>query len=154
MTVTWRGALSYALTVTVLSWLTGAVVDLAWQAADGSLGTWTANWMTDPWNAVFLAAAVATLTTTRRLTAPLPVWRVALIDGCAYLVVLLVCAGLSSWAAGEDAPADSAFVAAILSLFTFQLPAAWLLSFWRAGHLETVLSRAGARGPSGRLTGR
>ncbi|MGW2209608.1 hypothetical protein [Streptomyces sp. NPDC001781] len=154
MTVTWRGALSYALTVTVLSWLTGAVVDLAWQAADGSLGTWTDSWVTDPWNAFFLAAAVATLTATRRLTAPLPVWRVVLIDGCAYLVVLLLCAGLSSWAAGDDAPADSAFLVAVLSLFTFQLPAAWLLSVWRARHLETVLSRAGAHDPSGRLTGR
>lgn len=154
MTVTWRGALSYALTVTVLSWLTGAVVDLAWQAVDGSVGAWVTTWLRDPWSAVFLVAAAVTLTGTRRLTDPLPMWRVPLIDGSAYLAVLLLCAGLSSWTAGDEAPADSAFVVAILALFTLQLPAAWLLSAWRARHLETVLIRVGARGPSDRLTER
>ncbi|MEU3861465.1 hypothetical protein AB0F03_29545 [Streptomyces sp. NPDC028722] len=154
MTVTWRGALSYALTVTLLSWLTGAAVDLVWQAVGGSLRTWVSTWVGDPWSAVFIVVAAATLTMTRRLTAPLPVWRVPLIDGFAYLAVLLVCAGLSSWTAGDEAPADSAFVVAILALFSLQLPSAWLLSAWRARHLETVLTRSGIRSASARLTER
>ncbi|AKN69901.1 hypothetical protein QR97_08720 [Streptomyces sp. PBH53] len=154
MTVTWRGALSYALAVTMVSWLTGAAVDLVWQAAAGSPRAWASTWVQNPWNAAFVGAAVLTLTLTRRLTAPLPVWRVPLIDGSAYLAVLLVCAGLSSWAAGDEAPADSAFVSAIVALFTLQLPTAWLLSVWRARHLETVLTAAGTPSAAARTAGR
>ncbi|WP_405873230.1 MULTISPECIES: hypothetical protein [unclassified Streptomyces] len=148
MTVTWRGAVSYALTVVVLSWLTGAGVDLAWQTASGGggLGGWLSTWGKDPWNAVFAAVAVASLTLARRLLAPLPRWRVMLVDGSVYLAALLVCAGLSAWAAGDEAPADTAFVAAVLALFTLQLPAAWVLCVWRSGSLEVVLSRAGTDG--------
>ncbi|MEV7421293.1 hypothetical protein [Streptomyces sp. NPDC091212] len=148
MTVTWRSAVSYALTVVVLSWLTGAGVDLAWQAASGGLRAWVSFWVTDPWNAVFVVTAVIALTLVRRVLAVLPNWRVALIDGAVYLAVLLLCSGISAWAAGDEGPVDAAFVMAILALFTLQLPAAWLLSAWRSPHLEVVLSRAGARGPA------
>jgi hypothetical protein len=154
MTVTWRGAIRYALTITVLSWLTGAVVDFAWQAAFGGLGGWVSTWVGDPWNAGFLVAAAVTLTLTRRLTDPLPAWRVPLIDGSAYLAVLLLCAGLSSWTAGDAAPADAAFVVAVLALFTLQLPAAWLLSAWRARHLDVVLTEAGTHAAPARPASR
>ncbi|MES4889914.1 hypothetical protein [Streptomyces sp. NPDC096012] len=145
MTVTWRAAVCYALTVTVLSLLTAAAVDLAWHAASGGLGTWVSAWVKNPWNGVFAVAATITLTLTRRLTDPLPMWRVPLLDGSAYLVVLLVCAGLASWSAGDEAPADTAFVSAVLAMFTLQLPTAWVLSAWRARHLDTVLTRAATR---------
>ncbi|MFG2607866.1 hypothetical protein ACGFT2_30615 [Streptomyces sp. NPDC048514] len=145
MTVTWRAAVSYALTVTVLSLLTAAAVDLAWQAASGDLGGWVTTWAKNPWNGVFAAAATISLTLARRLTDPLPRWRVPLIDGSAYLVVLLVCAGLSAWSAGDEAPADTAFVSAVLAMFTLQLPTAWVLSAWRGRHLDTVLTRAATR---------
>ncbi|MFI9627291.1 hypothetical protein [Streptomyces sp. NPDC052042] len=143
MTVTWRSAVSYALTVVVLSWLTGAAVDLAWAVAYGDLGGWASLWVKDPWNAVFVVAATASLTLARGLLAALPRWRVVLVDGFVYLVMLLVCSGLSAWAGGDDAPADTASMMAVYALFTLQLPAAWLLCVWRTGHLEVVLSRAG-----------
>ncbi|RDG35606.1 hypothetical protein [Streptomyces corynorhini] len=146
MTVTWRSAVSYALTVVVLSWLTGAGVDLAWRVASGGLRGWVSFWAADPWNAVFVVTAVLALTLVRRMSAALPNWRVALIDGAVYLGVLLLCSGISAWAAGDEGPVDAAFFMAILALFTFQLPAAWLLSAWRSPHLEIVLGRAGARG--------
>lgn len=147
VTVTWRSAVSYALTVVVLSWLTGAAVDLAWTAASGSgLGGWVSLWVKDPWNAVFVVAATASLTLARGLLAALPRWRVVLVDGFVYLVMLLACSGLSSWAGGDDAPADTASMMAVYALFTLQLPTAWLLCAWRTAHLEVVLSRAGRNG--------
>ncbi|WP_112467650.1 hypothetical protein [Streptomyces triticisoli] len=146
MTVTWRSAVSYAFTVVVLSWLTGAAVDVAWTAASDGPGGWLSPWVKDPWNAVFVAAAVASLTLARRFLSALPRWRVVLVDGFVYLVVLLVCSGVSAWADGDDVPADAAFMMAIFALFTLQLPAAWLLCAWRTGHLEVVLSRGGASG--------
>lgn len=142
MTVTWRGAVSYALTVVVVSWLVGAAVDLAWSAASGDLGIWASFWVKDPWHAVFVAAATVSLTLARRLLAPLPRWRVMLVDGSVYLVALLLCWGIAAAVAGDEAPADAAFVMAILALFTLQLPAAWLLCVWRSGSLEVVLGRA------------
>ncbi|WP_326805151.1 hypothetical protein OIE49_30855 [Streptomyces sp. NBC_01788] len=143
MTVTWRSAVSYALVVVVLSWLTGAAVDLAWTAASGGgLGGWVSLWATDPWNAVFVVAATASLTLTRGLLSALPRVRAVLVDGFVYLATLLACSGPSAWAGGEDAPADTASMMAVYSLFTLQLPAAWLLCVWRTGRLEVVLSRA------------
>lgn len=143
MTVTWRSAAFYALTITIGSWLTGAAVGFLWSALAGSLGLWASLWIKNPWHLVFAAAATLTLTLTRRFTDPMPIWRVPLIDGGAYLGVLLLCAGVSSWATGSDAPVDEAFVMAILALLTLQLPSAWLLSFYRARHLDVVLTRNG-----------
>ncbi|MFJ8330867.1 hypothetical protein [Streptomyces sp. NPDC094437] len=140
MTVTWRGAVRYALIVVVVSWSVGAGVDLFWRlvAGDG-LGTWAAVWVTEVWNGVFVAVTVVALTLARRLLAPLPRWRVMLVDGSLYLAALLLCAGVEAWAAGYEAPVDSAFVMAIFAMFTLQLPAAWLLCVWRSGSLEVVL---------------
>ena len=143
MTVTWRGAVRYALTVVVLSWLLGAGVDLVWQAATGGLGTWASFWLKDPGNWVFLVVGTASLTLARRLLAPLPRWRVVVVDGSVYLAALLLCAGLSAWATGDEVPADSAFVVAVYALFTLQLPAAWALCAWRSRDLEVVLSAVG-----------
>jgi hypothetical protein len=154
VTVTWRGAISYALTVVVLSWLTGAGVDLAWSAASDSVGAWASFWVKDPWQWGFLAAATASLTLVRRLQDPLPRRRVMLVDGSVYLAALLVCAGVESWAAGDGAPVDAAFVMAIIALFTLQLPAAWVLCVWRSGSLEVVLSGAGTDELHGGLAGR
>ncbi|MEV5527018.1 hypothetical protein [Streptomyces prunicolor] len=144
MTVTWRGAVRYALTVVVLSWLIGAGVDLVWQAATGGLGTWASFWLKDPGNWVFLVCGTAALTLARLLLAPLPRWRVVVVDGSVYLLALLLCAGLSAWATGDEAPADAAFVVAIYALFTLQLPAAWALGAWRSRDLEVVLSAVAA----------
>ncbi|MCP9945105.1 hypothetical protein LUX12_10430 [Streptomyces somaliensis] len=90
---TWRSACSYALIVAVGSWVTGAAVGLAWSAAADDLGGWASFWVANPVSYVFVAGAALTLVATRRFTAPLPVWRTVLIDGGAYLLVLL------SWAA-------------------------------------------------------
>ncbi|GAA3821855.1 hypothetical protein GCM10022403_064250 [Streptomyces coacervatus] len=139
MTVTWRGAVSYALTVVVVSWLIGAAVDLAWSAASGGLGMWASFWLKEPWQGVFLGAATVSLTLARRLMDPLPRWRVMLVDGSVYLAALLVCWGVAAWVAGDGAPVDAAFFMATLALFTLQLPAAWLLCVWRSGSLEVVL---------------
>ncbi|MGW0737963.1 hypothetical protein [Streptomyces sp. NPDC002851] len=139
MTVTWRGAFRYALTVVVLSWVIGIGVELALTAFDGS-GGWRATTVADPWVLIFPAAAIVSLTVARRFLAPLPRWRVMLVDGGLYTVLLLVCGGLTAWAAGDEAPVDSAFVTGIFALFSLQLPAAWLLSVWRSGHLEVVLA--------------
>ncbi|MFE0508541.1 hypothetical protein [Streptomyces sp. NPDC058964] len=140
MTITWRSAVLHALTVVVLSWLTGAAVDLAWSASSGHLHTWLSTWLRDPWNAVFISAATASLTFARRPDKPLPRWRAALIDAGIYVTVLLVISGIAAWATGDDAPADTAFVTAVIALFTLQLPAARLLTMWRSGHLQIVLS--------------
>ncbi|MCF3131532.1 hypothetical protein [Streptomyces olivochromogenes] len=139
MTVTWRSAFLYALTVVVLSWLTGAAVDLAWQATSGGIDTWLSFWLKDPWNAVFVAATTVVLTLARRLDTPLPRRRVILVDGGLYLAAFLASWGVSVWAAGDGAPVDGAFFMAYFALFTLQLPAAWLLSAWRSGHLQVVL---------------
>ncbi|MFI1890715.1 hypothetical protein [Streptomyces jumonjinensis] len=141
MTVTWRSAVSYALTVTLGSWMTGALVGLAWSAAAGSFEFWVSWWVTNPLAPVFLAVTALTLTLARRLTAPMPVWRIPLIDGGAYLLNLLLCAGLIAWWNGAEAPADDAFVVAAFAMITLQLPSAWLLSYLRAQHLHIVLDR-------------
>ncbi|MFI9630739.1 hypothetical protein [Streptomyces sp. NPDC052042] len=146
MTVTWRSAVSYALTVTIGSWMTGAVVDLAWSAAADSLGLWVSLWPANPLSYMFLAAATLVLTLTRRLTAPVPQWRIPLIDGGAYLLILLLWGGLSAWRDGAAVPVDDAFVTAGFALLTLQLPCAWLLSFWRARHLVHSQSGSGTVG--------
>ncbi|MDX2939011.1 hypothetical protein [Streptomyces ipomoeae] len=141
MTVTWRSVVSYALTVAIGSWMTGAVFDLAWSAAADSLGPWVSFWVTNPLSYVFLAVTTLALTLTRRFTAPMPVWRIPLIDGGAYLLVLLLWGGLSAWRDGAAVPVDDAFVTAGFALLTLQLPSAWLLSIWRARHLRVVLDQ-------------
>ncbi|MGX4692183.1 hypothetical protein [Streptomyces sp. JNUCC 63] len=144
MTVTWRSAISYALTVVLLSWLTGALVDLAWYAASADLRGWVSFWLKDPWNAAFPTAAATSLTPARRLLPALPRRRAVLVGGSIHLAVLLLCSGRSSWTAGDEAPADSAFVMAAFAMLTLQLPAAWLLCAWRTGRLEVVLTRPGS----------
>ncbi|MEU6070773.1 hypothetical protein ABZ864_41650 [Streptomyces sp. NPDC047082] len=99
-----------------------------------------------------MAAATSSLTFARRLDKPLPRWRGALVDAGIYLAVLLLISGTAAWAAGDDAPADTAFVTAIIALFTFQLPAAWLLTTWRSGHLQLVLSDGRTDSTSRNLT--
>ncbi|TGB01800.1 hypothetical protein [Streptomyces sp. MZ04] len=143
MTVTWRGAFSYALIVTVLSWLIGVVVELAAVAAVAAFDgydDWSATRAADPWELVFPAVAVLALTVARRFLQPLPRWRVMVTDGLLYMAVLLVCGGLTAWATGDEAPAGSAFVTGIFALFSLQLPAAWGLSVWRSDHLEVVVT--------------
>ncbi|MFF8595188.1 hypothetical protein ACF061_27820 [Streptomyces sp. NPDC015220] len=139
MTVTWRNAVTYALTVVIGSWMIGAVVDLAWSAAAGSLGSWVSQWPTNSLSYVFLAAATLTLTLTRRFTPAAPQWRIPLVDGGAYLLILLLWAGLTAWQDGAAVPADDAFATAGFALLTLQLPAAWLLSTWRARHLDVAV---------------
>ncbi|MFJ6982203.1 MULTISPECIES: hypothetical protein [unclassified Streptomyces] len=139
MTVTWRSAFRYGLTVAVLSWSAGTAVALAAEALSGGSGRWAATWALDPWQIVCAPAATAALTVARRLLPALPRWRVVVTDAAVYLAVLLLTAVLSAWTAGDEAPLDTAFVLAIIALLTLQLPAAWLLSLWRSGHLEVVL---------------
>jgi hypothetical protein len=141
MTVTWRSAVSYALIVTIGSWMTGAVVDLAWSAAADSLGTWVSLWVMNFSSYVFLTVTALALTLTRRCTGPIPVWRVPLLDGGVYLLVLLLWGDLSAWRDGAAVPVDDAFVTADFALLTLQLPSAWLLSVWRARHLRVIFNR-------------
>ncbi|URN15565.1 MULTISPECIES: hypothetical protein [Streptomyces] len=136
--VTWRSACSYALTVVIGSWVTGAAVGLAWSVVMGGLGFWVSLWVTNPASYVFLAGATLTLVATRRFTRPLPVWRAVLVDGGAYLLVLLLWAGLYAWWGGAAVPVDDAFAVAGFAMLHLQLPAAWVLSFWRARHLHAV----------------
>lgn len=150
MTATWRAAARYALTVVLGAWAVGALVDLAWSLLAGDLGLWMSLRLADPWSYAFLAAATLVLTLLRRLTAPIPAWRIWLIDGGAYLLVLLLWAGGSAWWYGADVPADDAFALAGFALLDLQLPAAWLLSYWRAPHLDVVL----AERPGGTTDGR
>lgn len=140
MTVTWRSAVFYALFITVLSRLIGIGVELALLAVSGGLGDWRTTVAAGPWELAFPAAAVLTLTAARRFLTPLPRWRVILTDGVLYTVVLLVCGGVTAWAAGDEAPADTAFVLGIFALYNLQLPAAWLLSAWRSGQLAVVIT--------------
>jgi hypothetical protein len=154
MTVTWRSAVVYALIVAIGSWATGAVVDLAWSAAADSLGTWVSLWLANPLSHVFLAATTLTLTLMRRCTAPLPVWRVPLLDGGAYLLVLLLWSGLSAWRNGAAVPVDYAFATASFAMLNLQLPCAWLLSFWHARHLRVVLARGDGGAPPTPAAGR
>ncbi|GAA2245207.1 hypothetical protein GCM10010232_35290 [Streptomyces amakusaensis] len=143
MAVAWRGAVFYALVVTLGSWAAGALVGLSWSVAvwDG-FGFWVSWWITNSMAHVSLAVTVMALTLVRRFAAPGPVWRVSLIDGGVYLLVLLLSAGLSAWWVGSEAPADDAFAVAIFALLTLQLPAAWLLVFSRARRLGAVSGRA------------
>lgn len=143
MTVTWRSAASYALIVTLGSWLTGAAVDFFWSALAGGFGHWASFWIKDPWYPGFAAAAVLTLTLIRRFTDPMPIWRIPLIDGGAYLGVLLLYVGLTSWADGADDPVGEAFFVASFAMLWLQLPSAWLLIFFRSRHLDVVLTRNG-----------
>lgn len=154
MTVTWRSAVAYALTVAIGSWLTGAVVDLAWSAAADSLGPWVSLWLTNRLSYAFLAVVTLALTLTRRFTAPMPVWRIPLTDGGVYLLVLLLWSGLSAWRDGAAVPVDDAFVTAGFALFTLQLPSAWLLSVWRARHLRVVLDQNDGGTTATRVAGR
>ncbi|PCG87998.1 hypothetical protein CIB93_00795 [Streptomyces sp. WZ.A104] len=142
MTVTWRGALSYALTVTVVSWLVGLGVELALLVLSDGHDDWSAGRAADPWELVFPVAAVVALTAARRFLQPLPRWRVIVTDGLLYTAVLLLCGGITAWATGDEAPVDSAFVTGIFALFSLQLPAAWGLSGWRSGNLEVVVAPA------------
>jgi hypothetical protein len=139
MTVTWRSAFSYALAVAALSWLIGIGVELALTTAFSGLGDWSIITAADPWELLFPACATVLLAAARLLLAPMPRWRVAVIDSALYTAVLLACAGITAWAAGDEQPADSAFVTAIFALLSLQLPAAWGLSAWRSGHLDVVL---------------
>ncbi|MEU6534758.1 hypothetical protein [Streptomyces sp. NPDC047000] len=141
MAVTWYSAVSYALVVTIGSWTTGAVVGLVWSASAASLGTWVSLWVANFPSYMLLTVITLTLALTRRYTAPLPTWRVPLVDGGAYLLVLLLVSGLWAWKEGAAVPVDDAFVTASFALLTLQLPAAWLLSVWRARHLRVVLRR-------------
>ncbi|MER0245137.1 hypothetical protein AAHZ94_24725 [Streptomyces sp. HSW2009] len=143
MTVTWRTALSYALTVAVGAWLVGAGVDLAWSVAAGGLGAWFSLWVGDPLTHTLTAVTVLALTLARRIDGPLPTWRVPLVDGSLYLLVLLVGNGLAAWWTGAEGPADTAFALASFALLDLQLPAAWALSAWRARHLRLVIGRSG-----------
>ncbi|MFP3988439.1 hypothetical protein U9R90_13185 [Streptomyces sp. E11-3] len=140
MTVTWRSAFSYAFVVGVLSWLTGVAVELGLMTLSEGSGGWSASRASDPWELAFPPVAVLSLAVARRLLPPLPRWRVILTDGIGYTVVLLVYAGLVAWAAGDEAPADSAFVTGIIAMLSLQLPAAWLLSAWRSGALAVVVT--------------
>ncbi|MEU1278577.1 hypothetical protein [Streptomyces sp. NPDC005805] len=160
MTVTWRGSTHYAFLVVALSWLIGLGVDLTFAAASGGYQGLRTVRAADSWELLFPATAFVALTLARRLLPPLPRWRVILTDGALYTVVLLVCAGIASWAAGYDVPVDGAFAMGVVSLFNLQLPTAWLLSTWRAGRLEVVAGGTGARlnagtrrGPRGPQTG-
>ena len=153
MTVTWRSAVSYALIVTIGSWMTGAAVGLAWSAAAQSLGIWWSVWVADVLSYVFLAVTTLTLTLTRRCTAPMPTWRIPLIDSGAYLLVLLLWSGLSAWRDGAAVPVDDAFVTATFALLTLQLPSACLLSVWRARHLHVVLRQIGSGGANAARAG-
>lgn len=141
MGVTWRSAVRYALTVVIGSWLIGAGVDLAWAVVAGGLDAWVSFRVGDPWSYAFLAGATLTLTLVRRWTDPMPVWCVPLIDGGAYLLVLLLWGGLTAWRYGAAVPADDAFLVATLAMLDLQLPSAWLLIFWRSRHLRVVLTR-------------
>ncbi|MFD9217668.1 hypothetical protein ACFVY9_32135 [Streptomyces sp. NPDC059544] len=76
--------------------------------------------------------------------------QVEVADAVVYVAVLLLTAVLSAWSVGDDAPFDAAFVLAIISLFTLRLPAAWLLSLWRSGHLEVVLVQRGTAREAGK----
>ncbi|MFF8958544.1 hypothetical protein [Streptomyces sp. NPDC014894] len=140
MAVTWRGAFSYALFVGVLSWLLGLGLELLVLGFSAGDDDGSAARAVDPWELVFPAAALVSLTVARRFLQPLPRWRVIVTDGALYTVVLLVCAGLTAWAAGDEAPVDSAFVTGVFALFSLQLPAAWGLSGWRSGRLEVVVT--------------
>lgn len=140
MKATWRSAVLYALTVAAGSCAVGALVDLAWSLVAGDLGFWASFWIANPWTYAFLAAAALVLLLLRRLTAPMPAWRIWLIDGSAYLLVLLLWAGGLAWSDGADVPVDDAFALAGFALLDLQLPAAWVLSHWCAGRLDVVLA--------------
>jgi hypothetical protein len=131
--VTWRGAFLYALTVALASWLIGMGV----LAASGGWGDGAA---VDPWELAFPAVATVSLALARRFLQPLPRWRVIATDGVLHTVVLLVWAAVAAWAAGDEAPVDSAFVTGIFALFSLRLPAGWALCAWRSGRLEVVLT--------------
>ncbi|WP_411574602.1 hypothetical protein [Streptomyces fradiae] len=104
---------------------------------------------------VFVAGAALTLLLTRRFTAPVPAWRTALVDGGAYLLVLLLWAGLCAWWSGAAVPVDDAFAVAGFAMLHLQLPSAWLLSFWRAHHLQaTPLHHSGGEAATARAAGR
>ncbi|MFT2018372.1 hypothetical protein ACMA1D_21410 [Streptomyces sp. 796.1] len=154
MTVTWRTALSYALAVAVGAWLVGAGVDLAWSVAAGGLGAWFSLWVADPLVHALTAVTAFALTLARRIDSPLPTWRVPLVDGSLYLLVLLVGNGLAAWRTGAESPVDDAFVMASFALLGLQLPAAWVLSAWRAHHLRLVVGRSGGGWSAARDTRR
>ncbi|MEU2107820.1 hypothetical protein [Streptomyces sp. NPDC019507] len=150
MTVTWRSAFSYACTVVVLSWFVGALVSLSAELFSGDPGHWASSWSLDPWQAAFAPVATVSLVFARRLLPALPRWQVVVADAVVYFAVLLLTAVLSAWSVGDEALLDAAFVLAIISLFTLQLPAAWLLSLWRSGHLEVVLVQRGTAREAGK----
>lgn len=129
--------------VAIGSWVTGAAVGLAWSAATGGLGSWVSFWVANPMSYAFVAGAALTLVAIRRFTGFLPVWRTVLIDGGAYLLVLLTWAGLWAWWSGAAVPVDDAFVAAGFAMLHPQLPSAWVPGFWRAHHLRAAPRRNG-----------
>ncbi|MEV4875373.1 hypothetical protein [Streptomyces cyaneofuscatus] len=128
--------------MTAVSWLLGLGVELALTAFSDRHEDWSALRAADPWELVFPVVAVVALTSARRFLQPLPRWRAIVTDGLlyTYTAVLLLCGGLTAWAAGNEAPVDSAFVTGTFALFSLQLSAAWGLSGWRSGSLEVVLT--------------
>lgn len=148
MITPWRGAASYAVTVTLVSWAVGAVVALP-VLYGGDARDWAADTFVNVWQPVFLVSAVAVLAIARRVSAPLPRWRTMVIDWGLYAAVLLAVAVASGAADGDGGnPVDGGFVRLAFAFFTLQLPSALGLVAWRSHRLMVVLPRnAEAGGP-------
>lgn len=138
MITPWRGAVGYAVIVTLASWLVGAVVALP-VLYGGDVGDWGADTFLNVWRPVFLAGAVVVLAVARRVSAPLPWWRATLVDGGLYAAVLVAVDIASAAAGGDGDPVSGGFAQLLFACFTLQLPAALGLVAWRAQRLMVVV---------------
>ncbi|MEU7024568.1 hypothetical protein ABZ990_28555 [Streptomyces sp. NPDC046203] len=139
----WRSALGYAAWVTLISWVTGTVVDtassLAFDNESGPLGTDKLLWC--EYQAVFLVICFTVLTLARRLLSPLPRWRTVLVDGALYMLVLGLAGTIADGWTNPGELLNAAAIYSFLALYTLQLPTAWVMSIWRSGKLDAVLKK-------------
>ncbi|MEV4875512.1 hypothetical protein [Streptomyces cyaneofuscatus] len=152
--VTLGSALFYALNVTVSSSLIGLAVDKA--LASFEEGPWDPLLYGERSGLIFPAACLIVLTAARLFLPPAPRWKAAVVDSSLYLLLLLGCYGAVLMADGSSAGESigGAFFVALLAMFTLQLPAAWALIAWAAGHLtptEPRREQSPAASPAGSL---
>lgn len=137
----WRSATAYAAVITAGSFAVGTVITVGYSLAAGSWEDWENSLLFTRYHAIFLAAVFTVLAVARRVCAPLPRWRAAVVDSGLYTLVMLVVSVITSIAEGVGVgeAVDWAFVEMTFALLTLQIPTAYVLSWWASERLTLAV---------------